>query len=119
MKRKPDLNSTAPPSNLGEAGATLWATMIDACRDDATIETLRQICHSADSAAHYAQIIDSEGATIESKHGTKDHPLCKHLTAQRALIVRGLSRIKAASDATHRVGRPGYGGIGWVPPELR
>jgi len=103
-------------STLGTAGATLWATIQNdfVVADAGSRETLLQICRAADRAEEYAAIINAEGPVVPTKHGLRDHPLCKHELAARSFVVRGLQRL--GLEDVKPVGRPGSGGIGWRPP---
>jgi hypothetical protein len=54
---------------------------------------LTHAAQALDRAEKYAEQIDAEGATIETKHGLKEHPLLKHELAARAFVVRTLQRL--------------------------
>jgi hypothetical protein len=115
-KQKPKLalispaNPPAPPATLGETGSTLWEALQTEHRifDCDGLEMLAQICSAADRAAECAAIIAREGLVVSTAHGPKDHPLVKHELAARAFVVRSLAKL----SPRHRVGRPGYGGLG-------
>jgi hypothetical protein len=104
---KPTSSST--PANLGEAGASLWQSIMAEYRiDDAGgREMLLQICAAADSAADYAAIIANDGPVVRTGRVLKDHPLLKHELAARSFIVRSLHRLGLDIEPTRdSVGRP-------------
>jgi hypothetical protein len=105
----PKPNSPAPPPDLGEAGAQLWAAIQSEFRvDDAQgIASLLQICVTADRVAEYSEAIARDGAVIRTKSGLRDHPLLKHELAARSFICRALHRLGFDIEPTRdTVGRP-------------
>jgi hypothetical protein len=49
--------------------------------------------HGSRPADEYAKIIASDGATVYTKHGLKDHPLLKQELAALSFVVRSLHRL--------------------------
>jgi phage terminase small subunit len=110
-------NQAEPPTHLGETGASLWRSVMSEYRVDDVggAEALLQVCTTADQAAEYRQIIKRDGPVVQTKNGPREHPLVKAELACRSFVIRGLQRL-GLSDNSRPVGRPGYGGVGWIPP---
>ena len=66
-----------------------------------------------DEGHHSKMILD--GSVVQTKNGPREHPLLKSELACRSFVVRGLQRLGLA-DNSRPVGRPGYGGLGWISP---
>jgi hypothetical protein len=104
-----------PPATLREAGRNLWQSVMReyAITDAGGLALLEQACASTDRAAECAAIIAEQGAVISTKHGPKDHPLLRHETAARGLVLTRLGL--DVEPLRPSAGRPGSG-FGWVPP---
>ena len=111
----PSSNPSAPPRDLGEPGLKLWQSVMAEydVQDTGGREMLAQACASLDRAEALAERIQQDGEVIYTKAGPKDHPALKHELANRAFVVRTLSRLGLDVEAIKPVGRPptpGYRG---------
>jgi phage terminase small subunit len=106
----PDPN--APPSNLREPGAKLWRAVMSEydVQDAGGLAMLAQACEACDRLEALAEHIRNDGEIVRTKAGPKDHPALKHELANRAFIVRTLSRLGLDVEAIKPMGRlPGRG----------
>src|SRR5262245_28365305 len=116
MKKNPPLklvtatkaNPYAPPSTLGQAGATLWKTVQDEYRisDCGGKAILLQICAATDDLAACTADIERDGAMINSRTGPREHPLLKQRLALRAFLVRSVQRLGLTLEPSKPIGRP-------------
>jgi Phage terminase, small subunit len=116
----PNLPSTGPqPSeSLGTAGRSLWNRVLVQYRitDAGGLEILIRACVLSDRLAAISRQIDAEGLTIATKSGPKDHPLLRHELGYSASIKSALKQLGLDVEPVRpSAGRPGYGGIGWIP----
>ena len=89
------LDAPKPPRQLGMHGQRLWASdhrEYDVS-DCAGVEMLAQACAAADHAEQLREAINADGPVIRTRNGIKDHPALKHELANRAFVVRTLSRL--------------------------
>lgn len=102
---------TEPPRNLGQHGLNLWRTIMTEYEidDSGGREMLAQACVALDRAEECAADVDRDGVTVRTKHGPKDHPALRHELANRAFIVRTLSKIGLTVEAVRPIGRPPSG----------
>jgi hypothetical protein len=91
----PTSTAPAPPPQLGDIGAELWADIVAEYEfeDRGSYETLAQACAAADRAERCRRQIDQDGELIQTNTGVRDHPLLKHELAARAFVVRTLARL--------------------------
>jgi hypothetical protein len=90
MARKPR------PPELGPAGLRLWREVTSAYElAPAEVETLRQLCHTADLCSWLQRQVESEPLTVPGSTGQMTaHPLLSALADQRRtmeLLFRSLS----------------------------
>ena len=104
----PDNPPSTPPRPLATAGQQLWNKVQQEYNivDAGGIELLQQCCEALDRTQELSEIIKREGLTIETRVGTKDHPLLKHELACRAFIARGLQRLGLNLEPVRLPGRP-------------
>jgi hypothetical protein len=107
-----------PPRPLGDHGRRLWDHVQHeyGIRDIGGVETLAQACAGLDRAEQLASQIATDGLVIRTKTGLKAHPAMRDELAARAFVVRTLERLGITIEAVKPVGRPGSGGLGWIPP---
>jgi Phage terminase, small subunit len=107
-------NALAPPSTLGQAGATLWKTVQSEyfISDSGGRQILTQICEATDDLHDCTLRIEHDGAVISTRSGLKEHPLCRRQLALRAFITRSVQRLGLSLETASRpIGRPpGVGG---------
>jgi hypothetical protein len=97
------------PTDLGPDGTRLWDRVQREYRvnDCGGVELLTQACRALDRAERCRAQIDTEGETIMTKGGLRDHPLLRHELAARAFVARTLSRLGIDSEPVRtRPGRP-------------
>jgi hypothetical protein len=119
--KKPSLKLVKPPTwlpplrRLGKPGQALWdAVMADyEISDSGGLEMLMQACAALDRAEALRIEIDRDGEVIRARSMVRDHPGLKHELANRAFVVRTLSRLGLNFEAIRpSVGRP----AGWQGP---
>jgi hypothetical protein len=125
MGKKPPLKLVKPSSvtgsqpsrTLGKAGATLWSAVMTEydLQDSGGLEMLLQACAALDRAENLRLEIDRDGEVIRTRGTVRDHPALKHELANRAFVVRALSRLGLNFETVKPVGRPPQP-IGWQPP---
>ena len=106
---------TQPPRNIGPYGRKLWDQVMReyAIEDAGGIEMLAQACQALDRAEALREAIDQDGAVIRVRGTIRDHPALKHELANRAFVVRTLSRLGLNFEPVRpSVGRRGLK-IGW------
>jgi hypothetical protein len=111
-------STNGPPCKLGHRGMALWNAVMNAYRieDIGGLEMLGQICAAVDRVEALHEAIDRDGAVIYDTRGKpKAHPAMREELALRSFIVRGLQRLGLTVEAIKPVGRPGSGGLGWLP----
>jgi hypothetical protein len=123
MSHKPHLSSVdpgatapPPPRQLGKHGGELWRRVQTeyAVTDTGGAEILMQACAALDRAEALAVRIVEDGEVIYGKTGPRTHPAIKDEVANRAFVVRALSRLGLNFEAIKSVGRPSSGvGITW------
>jgi phage terminase small subunit len=93
----PGASSPQPPRSLGEHGMKLWRSVHAeyAVTDIAGMEMLAQACTALDRAEALAAEIAADGSVIRDRERgiVKDHPGLKHELANRAFVVRTLSKL--------------------------
>ena len=106
---------TQPPRKIGANGRKLWDQVMReyAIEDAGGIEMLAQVCQALDRAEALREEIDQDGAVIRVRGVIRDHPGLKHELANRAFVVRTLSRLGLNFEPVRpSVGCPGLK-IGW------
>ena len=106
---------TQPPRDIGPYGRKLWDQVMReyAIEDAGGIEMLAQACQALDRAEALREEIDQDGAVIRVRGTIRDHPALKHELANRAFVVRTLSRLGLNFEPVRpSVGRPGLK-VGW------
>jgi hypothetical protein len=106
--RTPTTTGPTPPRELGEHGMTLWTAIMSEYRIDdyGGIEVLAQVCAALDRAEELSRQIDTDGPTIMSKTGMREHPSIKGELGCRSFVVRGLQRLGITLEAVKPIGRP-------------
>ncbi|HEV8465623.1 MAG TPA: hypothetical protein VGQ63_11570 [Pseudolabrys sp.] len=84
-------------------------------QDSGGLEMLLQACAALDRAENLRLEIDRDGEVIRTRGTVRDHPALKHELANRAFVVRALSRLGLNFETVKPVGRPPQP-IGWQPP---
>jgi hypothetical protein len=105
-----------PPRKLGATGLALWDEVQRGynIRDIGGIETLMQICLTADRVQALADRIGRDGEMLETPRGPKANPLLRDELQARAFIVRALKVLGLTIEDVKPIGRPGRPvGIGW------
>jgi hypothetical protein len=124
MKKNPTLtivkspsSATDHPPTLGDAGRTLWIKILSAhdIQDAAGLAMLEQACIALDRAEMLRAEIERDGQVIRVRGNVRDHPALKHELANRAFVVRTLTKLGLDVEPVRLVGRPPRG-IGWQPP---
>ncbi len=117
MGKKPPLKLVEPspglladvPRNLSDAGRSLWDRITSDydIQDSGGLEMLGQACAALDRAEECRAIVDEEGILISGKGGVvRENPAAKLELANRAFVVRTLSRLGLDVEAIKAVGRP-------------
>ena len=124
MRKKPPLKfvspspvtGPAPSRTLGNHGRSLWDRVMTEydIQDSGGLEMLLQACGALDRAESLRVEIDRDGEVIRTRGSVKDHPALKHELANRAFVVRTLSRLGLNFEAVRPVGRPTQP-MGWTP----
>jgi hypothetical protein len=93
-----------PPANLGDAGATLWRSiMAEYVISDAGGQALlEQAAHAFERAENLRVQIDQDGEIIRGRSGPREHPGLKAELASRAFICRTLQRLGINLEALSR-----------------
>jgi hypothetical protein len=116
MPKKPPLTlveadgtGIQPPRDLGKPGRALWDRIqreydvSDVCG----VELLSQACTALSKAEALRDEIDRDGPVLHTRHGIKDHPGLKHELANRAFVVRTLTKLGLNFEPLHNAaGRP-------------
>jgi hypothetical protein len=118
MARKPPLTLVEPdgttvpppPRDLGKPGRALWDAVqrefdvSDVCG----VELLAQACSALTKAEAQHAEIERDGPVLRDRRGSiKDHPALKHELANRAFVVRTLTRLGLNFEPLHNAaGRP-------------
>jgi hypothetical protein len=99
-----------PPPNLGEAGATLWRSiMAEYDIPDAGGQALLEQAASAYDRAERLRVeIDRDGEIVRGRTGMREHPGLKIELASRSFVCRTLQRLGINLEAVrpasgHRV----------------
>jgi hypothetical protein len=100
--------TTAPPRKLGKHGRQLWDAVTGevVVEDAAGIEMLTLTCQALDRAENCREQIDRDGELLRTKAGIKENPLLKTELANRAFVVRTMSRLGLELDPVKAIGRP-------------
>jgi phage terminase small subunit len=116
MPKQPRLHSvvaihephSGAPASLGPAGREQWDNIQREydIADSGGLAMLEQACAAWDRAAVCAERIATEGMTIETKNGLKEHPLLRAEVANRALACRLLVRLGITNEPMKAIGRP-------------
>ena len=96
------------PASLGPAGREQWDKIQREydITDSGGRAMLEQACAAWDRAAVCGEQIATEGMTIETKNGLKEHPLLRAEVANRALACRLLVRLGITNEPLKAIGRP-------------
>jgi hypothetical protein len=84
-------------------------------QDSGGLEMLLQACAALDRAENLRLEIDRDGEVIRARGTVRDHPGLKHELANRAFVVRTLSRLGLNFESVKPVGRPPQP-TGWQQP---
>jgi hypothetical protein len=106
---RPEPKALKPPRTLGQAGANLWARIVEEydVSDSGGRALLTLICQSLDRAESLRRQIDAEGEIVQVKGSLRDHPGLRHELANRAFIAKALAKMGLALEVPVRaVGRP-------------
>jgi hypothetical protein len=104
-----------PPADLGRSGRELWISIIREyeCDDSGSQAVLAEACRAADMAASCREQIKKEGLVVQTKSGTRDHPLIKPMLMSQSFMSRTLIRLGAVDTPQPVLGRPsGRGNLG-------
>jgi P27 family predicted phage terminase small subunit len=115
---KPATGSNDPPRKLGAHGTQLWNSVIAeyGIEDCAGVEMLLLACQALDRAERCCEQIDKHGEMIVLRNGSvRDNPLMKIELANRAFLVRTLSRLGLDAEPIKAIGRPASA-LGWRGP---
>ena len=104
-----DQPSPKPARTLGEAGASLWSSVMReyAIADAGGVEILLLACQALDRAEALREQIDRDGEVIRAKGIIRDHPALRHELSNRAFVCRSLQRLGLDVEAVKPIGRPG------------
>ncbi len=80
--------------------------MFNDTRSTFGLEMLGQACAALDRAEECRAIVDQEGILLTMKGGVRENPAAKLELANRAFVVRTLSRLGLDVEAIKAVGRP-------------
>ena len=111
MSKKPPLTLVEPdgttvpppPRDLGKPGRALWDAVqrefdvSDVCG----VELLAQACSALTKAEALHAEIERDGPVLRDRRGIKDHPALKHELANRAFVVRTLTRLGLNFEPLH------------------
>jgi hypothetical protein len=121
MPKKPTLTvvephgtGIQPPRELGSPGRALWDRVQAEydVGDCAGVEMLSQACAALDQAEALREEIRRDGLVLRDRRGIiKDHPALKHELANRAFLVRTLSRLGSNFEPLKTPGRPANRGV--------
>jgi hypothetical protein len=103
MAKKPPLTlvevdgtGVQPPRELGKAGRSLWDRVQSEydVSDVCGIELLAEAAAALDQAESLRDEIKRDGPVLRDRRGNiKDHPALKHELANRAFVVRTLTKL--------------------------
>jgi hypothetical protein len=115
-----DSGNSAPPRTLDAPGLALWNRVLREydVSDVAGRELLTLACQSLDRAEALREAIDRDGEMLMLRTGgMREHPGIKPELANRAFVVKTLSKLGLDLEPlrTGSPGRPARPG-GWVPP---
>ena len=99
-----------PPRPLGKAGKALWDRVTGEydVSDAGGVEMLWQACTAADRAQELSDIIARDGAVVQARGVSREHPALRAELAARSFIVRTISRLGLNFEPLRSgVGRPG------------
>ena len=84
-----------PPANLGDAGATLWRSIMAEydISDAGGQALLEQAATAYDRAERLRVEIDRDGEIVRGRTGMREHPGLKIELASRSFVVRTLQRL--------------------------
>src|SRR5262245_28106692 len=90
-----DTTWAEPTRNLGKHGRKLWDSVMKEYQveDAGGVEMLAQACQALDRAESLREEINRDGAVIRVRSTIKDHPALRHELANRAFVVRTLTRL--------------------------
>ncbi|GGP98313.1 hypothetical protein BKA00_005825 [Actinomadura coerulea] len=85
----------AAPAGLGEAGAALWADVVEVFElETAERRTLEQACRTADELERLAEQLRAEPLVVPGSMGqVRAHPLLAEVRAHRLLLGRLLDEL--------------------------
>ena len=88
------------PDALGPDGQSLWRRILSefTIDDAAGREVLSQCCHAADLAVRLRQLVDKDGAVVQTKSGLKENPAARLELTARAFICRTLGKLGVLSE---------------------
>jgi hypothetical protein len=104
-----------PPRNLDKPGRSLWDRIMSdyQIEDSGGLEMLGQACAALDRAEECHALVARDGLVFKVKGGgLRENPAAKIELANRAFVVRTLSRLGLEFEAIKTIGRPAHG-IGW------
>jgi hypothetical protein len=114
----PGIFGAQPPRPLGGDGRAVW-DQVQAeygIQDVGGVQMLQQICEATDRLGALSEQIRADGEVMRTARGPRAHPALRDEIALRAFICRTLVKLGIAVEPLKAVGRPGSGGLGWVPP---
>jgi hypothetical protein len=100
-----------PPRTLNRHGRALWDRIQAEYRVDdcAGVEMLTQACQALDRAEALADQIASDGEVIRGRNGMlREHPCLKAELANRAFVVRTLTKLGLNYEPVKAKGRPPF-----------
>lgn len=97
-----------PHRPLSKAGQSLWDRLQSEYEitDAAGLELLQVACEATDGAASIAKRISVEGASVQTRHGVKEHPLLRSENAARGIVLRALRQLGLTDQPILKPGRP-------------
>ena len=104
----PEPTVTDPPRPLGEAGRRFWDEIMSAYAvdDEGGREILAQACAALDRAEELAEAIARDGAIVQTRNGSREHPGLRAELANRAFVVRSIQRLGLDVEPVRPIGRP-------------
>jgi hypothetical protein len=109
-----------PPRPLQQDGRALWNRFLEKFRvgDPDDLELLCLAAEQLDQAAMLRQDVDREGRLIATANGLRENPAVKLELQCRSFVARTLRQLGASVRRHHQQrspGRPGHGGVGFIP----